>query len=349
MEALTTTKLADEINRLHDGIVGALQNTVTDAIEIGRLLTEQKNSLAHGEWLPWLKENIEFAERTAQEYMGFYEHRDRLKSAQCADFASARKLLRDSNPKKPNTPKVHEAPIIEAELVVVPPVQEEADSQAPTPAKAQDYVEEFRRFLQEIPAGNRAEAEQAIWNYLSKSRIQAPAPKPAKDKETYLLAESLAFPGMEELAPRWQVNENGKPCNENGKELKDPNKPPKLAKNAAPAKTAKVVTIDDGKRKEKENAANVIAMALALSKPAPAPATPARVKPATNGHRYGHAFSSLHIKQGEYGAQQVSANKFVAGYRRNRDTQWILVGEYRGMQSAMNAAEQALLLAGGKS
>jgi hypothetical protein len=274
--------------------------------------------------------------------MGFYEHRDRLKSAQCADFASARKLLRDSNPQKPSTPKVHEAPIIEAELVVVPPAQEEADSQAPAPAKAQDYVEEFRRFLQGIPAGNRAEAEQAIWNYLSKSRIQAPAPKPAKDKETYLLAESLAFPGMEELAPRWQVNENGK-------ELKNPNKPPKLAKNAAPAKPAKVITIDDGKREEKENAANAITMALALSKPAPAPVTPAKVKPATNGHRHGQAFSSLHIKQGEYGAQQVSANKFVAGYRRNGDTEWTFVGEYRGIQSALNAAEEALLLAGGKN
>jgi hypothetical protein len=111
----------------------------------------------------------------------------------------------------------------------------------------------------------------------------------------------------------------------------------------ASAKLTKVVTIDDIKREEKENVGAIIAMAQALATPASA-----KAMPTAKGHRHGHAFSSLHIKKGEYGAQQVSANKFVAGYRRNGDTEWTLVGEYRGIQSAMDAAEQALLLAGGR-
>src|SRR5262245_35586511 len=56
---------AQKINKLHDGIIDALRKSVDKAIEIGELLTEQKAALAHGEWLPWLKANIKFAERTA--------------------------------------------------------------------------------------------------------------------------------------------------------------------------------------------------------------------------------------------------------------------------------------------
>lgn len=38
-------------------------------IEIGRLLIEAKKQLKHGEWLPWLKEKVDFSERTAQNFM----------------------------------------------------------------------------------------------------------------------------------------------------------------------------------------------------------------------------------------------------------------------------------------
>lgn len=38
-------------------------------IEIGKLLIEAKKQLKHGEWLPWLKEKVDFSERTAQNFM----------------------------------------------------------------------------------------------------------------------------------------------------------------------------------------------------------------------------------------------------------------------------------------
>lgn len=38
-------------------------------LEIGRRLIEAKAQLAHGEWLPWLKEKVEFSEATAQRFM----------------------------------------------------------------------------------------------------------------------------------------------------------------------------------------------------------------------------------------------------------------------------------------
>lgn len=38
-------------------------------ITIGRCLTEAKQAIPHGEWLPWLNERVEFSERTAQNFM----------------------------------------------------------------------------------------------------------------------------------------------------------------------------------------------------------------------------------------------------------------------------------------
>lgn len=38
-------------------------------LTIGRCLTEAKQALPHGEWLPWLNERVEFSERTAQKFM----------------------------------------------------------------------------------------------------------------------------------------------------------------------------------------------------------------------------------------------------------------------------------------
>ena len=38
-------------------------------LTIGRCLTEAKQALPHGEWLPWLNERVEFSERTARNFM----------------------------------------------------------------------------------------------------------------------------------------------------------------------------------------------------------------------------------------------------------------------------------------
>ena len=39
------------------------------AIRIGELLTEVKAEVAHGEWIPWVEENLVFGQREAQRYM----------------------------------------------------------------------------------------------------------------------------------------------------------------------------------------------------------------------------------------------------------------------------------------
>ena len=45
------------------------QTAGTAILEIGRRLLEAKEQLQHGEWLPWLKEKVDFSEASAQRFM----------------------------------------------------------------------------------------------------------------------------------------------------------------------------------------------------------------------------------------------------------------------------------------
>jgi len=64
-----TESLASQINEAHRLTQEHLGKTILFAIEAGRLLIEAKAATPHGRWLPWLRENITFSERTAQAYM----------------------------------------------------------------------------------------------------------------------------------------------------------------------------------------------------------------------------------------------------------------------------------------
>jgi DNA transposition AAA+ family ATPase len=44
-----------------------LQSTVQCYVELGRYLTEQKEKCEHGEWLDWIKANLEFGQRTVSD------------------------------------------------------------------------------------------------------------------------------------------------------------------------------------------------------------------------------------------------------------------------------------------
>lgn len=74
MNELTTKKdpavLALEIRTLQQQAESILTSYI---IEIGRRLCEAKAVLDHGQWGPWLKEQVRFSQSTAQNYMKIYE------------------------------------------------------------------------------------------------------------------------------------------------------------------------------------------------------------------------------------------------------------------------------------
>jgi hypothetical protein len=85
------TDRAAHITKLHQELVVSARSSLTKAIEIGRLLTEQKATMNHGTWLPWIKESLPFSQPTAFNYMQCYEHREQL--LQVNNLSEAYKLL----------------------------------------------------------------------------------------------------------------------------------------------------------------------------------------------------------------------------------------------------------------
>lgn len=94
MKELTITAV-EEINKLHDELNNLAVSALERALRIGELLCREKEKIRHGEWLPWLKANISFSERTANNYMTLFRNRERLKSANVADLAEAYLMLSD--------------------------------------------------------------------------------------------------------------------------------------------------------------------------------------------------------------------------------------------------------------
>jgi len=91
-----------KIVTLHNEVASCLRMSVEKAIRIGELLTAQKDSMQHGEFLPWIKANLPFTDRTARNYMAFYANRNLLKSETVSDLSSAYRLLAgDTQSKKP--------------------------------------------------------------------------------------------------------------------------------------------------------------------------------------------------------------------------------------------------------
>jgi hypothetical protein len=61
--------LAEQINAEHAKAEGTLRAGIEHARIVGQLLLQAKEKCSHGQWLPWLRENVQFSERTAQGYM----------------------------------------------------------------------------------------------------------------------------------------------------------------------------------------------------------------------------------------------------------------------------------------
>jgi hypothetical protein len=77
------TKLADNVRNAADRIRERIKKTVEDIIEVGNDLLAVKEALPHGQFLPWLKAEFGWSERSAQNFMGVAE---KFKSAKIADL-----------------------------------------------------------------------------------------------------------------------------------------------------------------------------------------------------------------------------------------------------------------------
>lgn len=69
LSGVLAPKEGRDIEAITQEILDAKRRGGEAILTIGRCLTEAKQALPHGEWLPWLNERVEFSERTAQNFM----------------------------------------------------------------------------------------------------------------------------------------------------------------------------------------------------------------------------------------------------------------------------------------
>jgi Protein of unknown function (DUF3102) len=69
------TDLAARIRITHAAVGHAMKSAVENAMATGDLLLEAKEQLDHGQWMPWLREHCQVAERTARLYMRLAKNR----------------------------------------------------------------------------------------------------------------------------------------------------------------------------------------------------------------------------------------------------------------------------------
>ena len=67
--SVSLADLGTEINDTHSQAMLHASEAIKHALHCGDLLIKAKATVLHGHWLPWLRQNITFSERTAQGYM----------------------------------------------------------------------------------------------------------------------------------------------------------------------------------------------------------------------------------------------------------------------------------------
>ena len=73
---------AAEIIKLHNVAVFFGNQTLMIAVKCGELLAKKKDSLSQGQWLPWVKRNLPFTDRTARRYIKVWHNRQTFKEEQ---------------------------------------------------------------------------------------------------------------------------------------------------------------------------------------------------------------------------------------------------------------------------
>ena len=104
--------VAKRINEAHRAALTSAKKAfatgIERAIEVGRLLAEEKTRHGHGEWIPWIAKNLEFNRFQAAGYLRAYENRERLSNVQAPNtfgLQGALKLLAKPREKAPPTPR----------------------------------------------------------------------------------------------------------------------------------------------------------------------------------------------------------------------------------------------------
>lgn len=125
-------------------------------LTIGRCLIEAKDMLRHGEWLPWLNEQVELSERTAQKFMKLA--REWSNPNTLADLGASKALMILALPTEEREQFVEENNVIDMSARQLEAAIKERDEAR----QAQAKMEEDMRLLNIRLEGSREDREQAV-------------------------------------------------------------------------------------------------------------------------------------------------------------------------------------------
>jgi Protein of unknown function (DUF3102) len=80
---------AQQANEAHRRVLNSFQA----AIAVGEFLSQKKSELGHGNWLPWVQENLDFGDRTASNYMRLFKNANHLNRKGLSDLTEGYRML----------------------------------------------------------------------------------------------------------------------------------------------------------------------------------------------------------------------------------------------------------------
>ena len=158
MHTLATYSIK-ELNELHQQIDGKLRSTVQDAIRAGEILTNVKEKLAHGEFLPWIEKNCIFKRKTAVNYMRVYEHKSKCVTVGHLPEAYQLVAKLESAKKQTENQKAFKR-VQEYKKSGVKPEGWRKNTDDKLYQEEQDRDERIKRFKEKADAESRKNAEQ---------------------------------------------------------------------------------------------------------------------------------------------------------------------------------------------
>ena len=168
---------ARDIETITSEILG-LKKTAGDAIlAIGHRLIEAKSLLAHGEWLPWLTEQVEFSERSAQTFMRLA--REWSNPQTLADLGAAKVLVLLSLPEPERARYEQASEMLKMNADLLKKAKEEKQQAAASAAELERQLKELREKPVEVAVmevdqekldGARAEAVEEMQAKIDRAR-----------------------------------------------------------------------------------------------------------------------------------------------------------------------------------
>jgi hypothetical protein len=151
------------IETITDEIKQTLSNDKKNIIARGDLLIEAKEMLEHGQWLPWLDENFDMSEDTAERAMGVSHFADKFRTLRNMDLRNLPKGVLYELADDLYSDQVVEAVLAEAKtkLVKLDRLHEIDDelNPAPEPEPEPEDEDDTPDHDEELDAEARAEAE----------------------------------------------------------------------------------------------------------------------------------------------------------------------------------------------